>query len=195
MTAVGTRESAQARRAYQDYEAQTPPRSLERLAALYRSCTDPAPPTRHLTTLKVWSSRYEWQARVADDDACQDAIRRRAAEEATAKLAADNARRIMQMGESCLMLAATAIRSYVAPDGSLKQQVPVTAIPGLVKAGVECIQLASGEATQRIEVMDRRQWDEALRDADPDTRLTLIKGLRAAHSLRRRSKTGVQDHE
>lgn len=59
------RESSAALRAYADYLAQTPPRSLDRLAQHYQTRTDPAPPTRQLTTLKQWSTRHAWQERVA----------------------------------------------------------------------------------------------------------------------------------
>jgi uncharacterized membrane protein len=62
------KESAQAQRAFSDYLAQTPPRSLERLAALYQTHTDPAPPTRHVRTLKEWSTQHRWQDRIAEHE-------------------------------------------------------------------------------------------------------------------------------
>ena len=42
------RESPQALRAFSDYLAQEPPRSLERLAERYRSGLEVAPPTRRV---------------------------------------------------------------------------------------------------------------------------------------------------
>lgn len=59
-------ESAAAIRAYQDYLAQEPPRSLERLAQMYKRGPEgaPSPPTRKLRTLKEWSRRFAWQERV-----------------------------------------------------------------------------------------------------------------------------------
>jgi hypothetical protein len=62
------KESPQALRAFSDYVAQTPPRSLERLAALYQTYTDPAPPTRHLRTLKEWSTEHRRQERVLEHE-------------------------------------------------------------------------------------------------------------------------------
>jgi hypothetical protein len=72
------RESPQALRAFSDYLAQSPPRSLERLAALYQTCTDPAPPTRHLRTLKEWSTQHCWQERVLEHERqiAQEAVKK-----------------------------------------------------------------------------------------------------------------------
>ena len=174
------RESPQALAAFVTYRDLGPERSLDAVARQLAKSSQ---------LLKRWSAAHGWVERAAEHDAQQDALRRRAADDATAQQAAQNARRILQMGESCLMLAATAIRAHVNPDGTLRGDVPVRDIPALVKAGVDCLQLASGQATERLEIWDRRQWDEALRNADADTRLTLIKGLRAARTLRRPSGT------
>lgn len=86
MAAAGAivKESAAAQRAYADYVNLGDGRSLEQLADLYRTCPEPAPPTKHLTTLKLWSRTYGWQARikkladaaVADAEAAYEARRR-----------------------------------------------------------------------------------------------------------------------
>jgi len=71
--------------ALRDYHAMGPGRGLDRLAARYRSCTDPVP-TKQATTIKVWSSRFAWQARV---EAMDVAYSKRLAEaEITERLAA-----------------------------------------------------------------------------------------------------------
>jgi hypothetical protein len=62
------KESAQALRAFSDYLAQTPPRSLDRLIERYRSGTEPDPPTRRITTLKEWSTEHRWQERVLEHE-------------------------------------------------------------------------------------------------------------------------------
>ena len=62
------KEKAQALRAYSDYLAQTPPRSLERLAQTYQTQTEPGPPTRVLSTLKQWSTEHRWQERVLEHE-------------------------------------------------------------------------------------------------------------------------------
>jgi hypothetical protein len=43
-------------------------RSLRRLKDLYRSYTGQKPPTRHIGTLKTWSTTHGWQARVSEYD-------------------------------------------------------------------------------------------------------------------------------
>jgi hypothetical protein len=62
------RESSRARAAFTAYQALGPGRSLERLAATYQTCTKPAPPTRHLTTLKQWSAAHRWQQRIGEHE-------------------------------------------------------------------------------------------------------------------------------
>ena len=62
------KESAQALRAFSDYLAQAPPRSLERLAQTYQTQTEPRPPTRVLSTLKQWSTEHRWQERVLEHE-------------------------------------------------------------------------------------------------------------------------------
>lgn len=59
------RESAKAAQAFRDYVALGADRSLEALATKYRTSTEPAP-TRHLRTLKGWSSEFGWQQRIAN---------------------------------------------------------------------------------------------------------------------------------
>jgi hypothetical protein len=59
------RESANAAQAFADYVALGPGRSLSKLFDSYQQRTDSAP--RHaLTTLKRWSTRFNWQARIVD---------------------------------------------------------------------------------------------------------------------------------
>lgn len=58
------RETPKAARAWADYLAMGPGRSLEALLNRYRSET--APPTRRLASLKQWSSEYGWQRRLEE---------------------------------------------------------------------------------------------------------------------------------
>lgn len=58
------RESPPALQAFNDYEAMGAERSLEKLAVAYQNSTEPTP-TRHLRTLKQWSTNFMWQARLA----------------------------------------------------------------------------------------------------------------------------------
>jgi hypothetical protein len=57
-------ENERAHLALHDYDALGPDRTLERLSAIYRSATTVVP-TRQTTTLKNWSTRYQWQERLA----------------------------------------------------------------------------------------------------------------------------------
>lgn len=58
------RETAGAQAAFADYVALGPGRSLEKLAESYRSRSESVP-TRQVSTLKVWSTTHDWQARLA----------------------------------------------------------------------------------------------------------------------------------
>lgn len=72
------RESPKARQAWADYLALGEGRSLEKLAATYRTATEP-PPTKQIDTLKEWSRSFGWQSRL-------QAIADAAAAEATAAI-------------------------------------------------------------------------------------------------------------
>ena len=81
------RESTQARAAFEDYYNLGHKRTLMSLVEGYRNRTeaDPSPPTRRKATIKGWSAKHRWQARVALRDAeiakiQFDAIRARAQE-------------------------------------------------------------------------------------------------------------------
>ncbi len=56
-------EPEAATRAFNDYYELGPNRTLARLARTYRQSAG-EPPTRSLATLKEWSTRWQWQARV-----------------------------------------------------------------------------------------------------------------------------------
>lgn len=84
-------ESSRARQAFLDYSSLGGGRSLELLVDRYRTQIAPeAPPTRRLETLKRWSARFGWQARLI-------AEQERANERAAAALA-DRRRRAMETG-------------------------------------------------------------------------------------------------
>lgn len=61
-------EPATAYRALVDYAMLGSDRSLDALAAQYRSDPDAHPPTRRRNTLATWSVAYDWQDRIADYD-------------------------------------------------------------------------------------------------------------------------------
>ncbi len=57
------RETARAQTAFNDYLALGADRSLENLLKVYREQSNP--PTRHIATLKEWSTVHGWQVRLA----------------------------------------------------------------------------------------------------------------------------------
>lgn len=76
----GTGEGKKAYAAFCDYALLGAGRSLASLVKTYQSYTKPAPPTKHLRTLKGWSSLYQWQNRVtAYDKAIQTELETAAA--------------------------------------------------------------------------------------------------------------------
>lgn len=74
--ALAENEPDKANLALHDYEALGPDRTLEALTKLYRSSATPIP-TRHIATLKNWSTRYAWQDRVAQQQELRLAAERR----------------------------------------------------------------------------------------------------------------------
>jgi hypothetical protein len=58
------RQNPKAEQAFLDYVWLGPSRSLAALADRYQSAPKP-PPTKRLKTLKDWSARYHWRARIA----------------------------------------------------------------------------------------------------------------------------------
>jgi len=59
-------ETAKAYRAFMDYCLMRSNRSLPKLHRIYTKPSQEIPPTRHLRTLKEWSTSHHWQARVAE---------------------------------------------------------------------------------------------------------------------------------
>ncbi len=74
--ALAPDEPDKANLALHDYEALGPDRTLEALTKLYRSSATPIP-TRHIATLKNWSTRYAWQDRVAQQQELRLAAERK----------------------------------------------------------------------------------------------------------------------
>ncbi|MDE2105293.1 MAG: hypothetical protein KGL39_49160 [Patescibacteria group bacterium] len=59
------RETAKAAAAFRDYVSLGDGRSLTSLLILYQNRAESGP-TRHLSTLKMWSSQFEWQERLRE---------------------------------------------------------------------------------------------------------------------------------
>lgn len=65
MTAANGQMTDKAAEAFAAYVDLGPGRSLEALARRYKRSTEPVP-TKHVQTLKTWSAKYGWQARISD---------------------------------------------------------------------------------------------------------------------------------
>ena len=63
------RETNKARQAFEDYFALGPNRSLSKLHRMYTEVTPENSPTKHLRTLKMWSTKHDWQSRIAHKEA------------------------------------------------------------------------------------------------------------------------------
>ncbi|KAA3645321.1 MAG: hypothetical protein DWQ07_12700 [Chloroflexi bacterium] len=63
------RETNKAKQAFEDYFGLGPGRSLQNLHQTYTKAAPDSVPTRHLRTLKQWSSEHNWQERVAEREA------------------------------------------------------------------------------------------------------------------------------
>jgi len=66
------RETSAAKTALADYKAMGPGRSLEKLAAVYRTYTEHRPPTRHISVLRNWSVAHGWVAHAEAQDRAED---------------------------------------------------------------------------------------------------------------------------
>lgn len=81
--AAGKKESPRQHAAYIDYRDMGPGRSLRKLAERYIAHDAPTvPPTTRLGTLETWSARFGWQARIAEWEKHQQALRDEAYEQA-----------------------------------------------------------------------------------------------------------------
>ncbi len=63
--AVQQRDNPNAEQAFLDFVEMGHGRSLEKLATEYHARTQPVP-TKQLSRLKIWSTRYGWQARLGE---------------------------------------------------------------------------------------------------------------------------------
>jgi hypothetical protein len=177
------KESAKAWAAWLDYRAMPPgERSLANLIARYRSrsAAEEPPPTRRLDTLKTWSAVHNWQARLALWEAeLEHARRQEALRQAEAQIR-ENSQLMQQVGAASLGVAALALNTYInRSTGALLQTVPLRDLPGLMRAGAELIQLSVGGPTHII-ASDSTQVERCLREADPQTREVVLRGLRTA---------------
>jgi hypothetical protein len=190
------RESSKAWASWQAYRAMPPgERGIDRLAAQFkeqkrRHQSDPEgtppPPTTNPATLRLWSSQFHWQARLAVEAAELDAARRAEQRRAVEQQARENALLQQQVGAGALGICALALNDVVDPaSGAIRHPVPVAALPQLMRAGAELLQLSTLSPTQIIGG-DQTSLETILRESDDQTRQAIVNGLRAALAWKER---------
>jgi hypothetical protein len=186
------RESSKAWAAFVAYR-DTPPgaRSLEKLAAQFREQKrrhqsdpegTPPPPTTNPAALRLWSSQFHWQARVAAYDAELDFARRAEQRAQVERQARENAQLMQQVGGGALALAAMTLNDMIdSATGELKRPLEARDLPRLMETGAHLLGLATGQPTSIVSNQaDSTQLEHVLRHADEQTRLAVINGLKAA---------------
>jgi hypothetical protein len=173
------RESSRARAAFTAYLALGPGRSLERLAATYQTCTKPAPPTRHLTTLKQWSAAHRWQERVMQHERELAASAAHQADEE--RLAELSRRRTLQkqLGIEMERHGIEAVRRHAAAG-----TIGVSQAVALLREGAALLYRALGEPDLTIAHnlgLDLNVDLSTLTDAELDERLHKLRLLNSPH--------------
>lgn len=189
------KESARARAAFVDYRSMPPStRSLTNLIARYRgrSAAEEPPPTRRLDTLKYWSQAFHWVARIAAYDAEMDFARKQEALRQAEAQVRENHQLMQQVGQGALALAAVALNSLVdAQTGAPKRPIQPRDLPALTKSAADLLLAASGvQATALLGTQDSTHIERCLREADSQTRETVLRGLRAALEWSERTQRG-----
>ena len=93
------KETNRSRQAFEDYYNMGPGRSIHKLLALYQS-QPKTRPTKHVSTLKSWSTTHGWQNRVAErDKEIADAALAELKEKATQSGYAIFQKRIVDLGK------------------------------------------------------------------------------------------------
>lgn len=133
-------ESSKAVQACNDYLRMGPGRSLQKLHHIYTESTPEQPPTKELRTLKEWSRRYDWQARVALYDTAVQEQKTALAKEAMQTGLAATYERVLALKK----LAATLAAEIWREDGSL--------VPGKVWLK-DAKQIGAGPLAERVDLI------------------------------------------
>ncbi len=142
-------ESAKAARAYANYELLGDGRTLPRLVEWYKNQPEPTKHNRkgkkyipNLSTLKQWSSDYNWQQRIKDYERIQLEERRKRRQEELDQMD----KRHADYGRASLYRAIEYINVHLDDPGTTMAQAV-----SLMRTSYELERLARGAATERIE--------------------------------------------
>lgn len=112
-----TGEGRRRNRALLDYAHMGPGRSLAKLASVYLNEAKTRPPTTRVATLKDWSAKYAWQARIA----AWEQIERISLESEWKERQLENRERLWQVNERLMEkaenMAAWPLSRRIIPDG------------------------------------------------------------------------------
>lgn len=145
-SATPERANPKAEQAFLDYVAMGPGRSLEALRDRYQSETEPSP-TKRLATLKDWSARYHWQARIATSVAARTEVLIEQAAEFDAYTFAQTSRKLHES-----IAKATDVQEIIRIRESVRKPMPRGGADISVAVNVDIRQLA--ERIAREEGMD-----------------------------------------
>lgn len=192
-TRAARRETDAARRAYADYRDMEAPRSLAALLRRYQS--DPTgAPTKRLTTLKTWSTTFNWQARIAAEQAQMEAWKRKAAAEVVEDKARQHAQRLELDGTAALMVAEAVLKEFVIQDGpdrgklnpAMMARVSPRDVAPLLRVAVECLAAAHSLPDEAAAGLSREDLAEVLEASSEAERVQIVGGLRALLAVQKR---------
>ncbi len=129
--------------AFAAYMALGPSRSLSRLLESYRAQTDIVPPS--ISTLKLWSTRDEWQARAREHD--------------LAVQAATSEKAIERQAEECVEVSLVVEDAYRDMLAQVRQLLPQTSGDGIIMELVTAAGLLHG---QLMEIQRGKMPDQGL---------------------------------
>ena len=189
-------ESRRATAAFEDYAAMGPARSLDALHRRYvqEASTGRLPPTLKRNTLHKWSQVYGWVARAAAHDAEQRRLDAEAIAEARQESAKEMAERqtaqgrqlqaiarlLAERAEQYIRLLRVATVETIDEVGQVvrvvKTELSATeaanllrAAAALAKVGIDVERLATGEATDRVDLrVVQREAEKAAKELGLD---------------------------
>ena len=135
------------RQGFNDFLALGPDRSLEKLFQWYAENV-PQPPC--ISIIKIWSTRYDWQARAAEHDEQVAGGVKEKVEDAAVKETWDRVGDLTELAQRALKKAVDALK-----DDTMKAKDPyaVAALTNIVLGAIKGVELLSGRATGRFETL------------------------------------------
>ena len=128
-----------------DYLALGADRSLEKLYQWYRENV-PKPPGRSI--IKIWSTRYEWQAKAAQHDERVAGNVSQKVEEAAVEETWDRVKDLTAVAQRSIQKALDALKD---DNMEVKDPYAVAALVNAAMSSIKTVELLAGRATGRLE--------------------------------------------